>query len=62
MEEIWKWTMTSDAVATCFVRDVFDMRENLEGGVCVFDSYHGRSDVILTKMSPLFSQARIFTG
>ena len=36
IEEIWKWTMTPDAVATCFVRDVFDMRENLEGGARVF--------------------------
>jgi hypothetical protein len=32
IEELWKWTMTPDAVATCFARDVFDMRENLVGG------------------------------
>lgn len=32
VEEIWKWTMRPDAVATCFARDVFDMRENLVGG------------------------------
>ncbi|KAF8636900.1 hypothetical protein AX17_003152 [Amanita inopinata Kibby_2008] len=31
VEEIWKWTMTADAVATCFIRDVFDMKENLLG-------------------------------
>ncbi|GBE83806.1 hypothetical protein SCP_0508630 [Sparassis crispa] len=26
--EIWKWTLTSDAVASCFVKDVFDMRDS----------------------------------
>ena len=36
IEEIWKWTMTPEAVAACFARDVFDMRENLEGGE-IFD-------------------------
>ena len=32
IEEIWKWTLRPDAVATCFARDVFDMRDNLVGG------------------------------
>ena len=26
-QEIWKWTFTKDAIAPCFVRDVFSMRE-----------------------------------
>jgi len=26
--DIWKWTLSRDAVAPCFVKDVLDMREN----------------------------------
>ncbi|PCH35309.1 hypothetical protein WOLCODRAFT_166193 [Wolfiporia cocos MD-104 SS10] len=26
--EIWKWTLTRDAIASCFVRDVLEMRES----------------------------------
>ena len=26
-QEIWKWTLTKDAIAPCFVRDVLSMRE-----------------------------------
>jgi hypothetical protein len=36
IEEIWKWTLRPDAVATCFARDVFDMRDNLVGGEEIF--------------------------
>ncbi|KIL62748.1 hypothetical protein M378DRAFT_165413 [Amanita muscaria Koide BX008] len=32
IEEVWRWTMTPGAVATCFVKDLFDMKENLLGG------------------------------
>ena len=32
-EEIWRWTMSSDATVTCFAKDVFDMKENLLGGM-----------------------------
>lgn len=30
--EILRWTLTSDAVAPCFVRDVFAMKENPGNG------------------------------
>ncbi|RDB27602.1 hypothetical protein Hypma_003827 [Hypsizygus marmoreus] len=26
--ELWKWTLTHDAVASCFVQDIFEMKEN----------------------------------
>jgi hypothetical protein len=30
--ELWKWTLTHDAIAPCFVRDVFKMKEHGETG------------------------------
>ncbi|PFH50629.1 hypothetical protein AMATHDRAFT_127208, partial [Amanita thiersii Skay4041] len=33
VEELWKWTLTADAVAPCFVRDVMEMKENLVAGI-----------------------------
>jgi hypothetical protein len=30
--ELWKWTLTHEAIAPCFVRDVFKMREHGEIG------------------------------
>lgn len=30
--ELWKWTLTSDAVASCFVKDVFQMSETTVKG------------------------------
>lgn len=26
--DIWRWTFSRDAIAPCFVKDVFDMRES----------------------------------
>jgi len=27
-QELWKWTLTQDAIAPCRVRDVFAMKDN----------------------------------
>lgn len=34
--QLWKWTLTSDAVAPCRVEDIFDMQEcdGTKGGCC----------------------------
>lgn len=32
-QEIWNWTLTKEAIALCFVRDVFDMRDSGMKGV-----------------------------
>ncbi|GLB39221.1 hypothetical protein LshimejAT787_0603830 [Lyophyllum shimeji] len=28
--ELWKWTLKHESIASCFIRDVFEMRENVE--------------------------------
>ena len=28
IKEIWAWTLTSDAIAACSIRDVFQLKEN----------------------------------
>jgi hypothetical protein len=32
-QEIWTWTFTKDAIAPCFVRDVFTMRSSGVKGI-----------------------------
>jgi hypothetical protein len=32
-QEIWKWTLTSDAIASCFIQDIFDMSEHTGKGI-----------------------------
>ena len=56
VEEIWKWTMTPAAVATCFARDVFDMKENLIGGT--LGASLGIGTVTLTKGASSFCRSR----
>ena len=34
-QEIWKWTLTNEAIAPCFVRDIFAMRDNMVKGVSI---------------------------
>src|SRR5262245_31828475 len=41
-QDFWKWTLTADAIASCFVRDVFDMSENTGKGVFHFLSTNKR--------------------
>lgn len=52
-QELWKWTLTQDAVAPCRVRDVFAMRANDDRGMSnrcclgniIFDYSHYYTDV-----------------
>jgi hypothetical protein len=30
--ELWKWTLTHEAIAPCFVQDIFKMREHGDTG------------------------------
>ncbi|KAF9010072.1 hypothetical protein BDQ17DRAFT_1347490 [Cyathus striatus] len=34
--DIWSWTLTADSVASCFVRDALEMKENTEEGCDFF--------------------------
>lgn len=37
--DIWQWTLTKDAIAPCFVRDVLDMRQSSDSGACPSGSF-----------------------
>jgi hypothetical protein len=39
IKEIWVWTLTSDAVAPCSVRDVLQLKENTKDRMCFSIAY-----------------------
>lgn len=38
--DIWQWTLTKEAIAPCFVRDVLDMRQSNSGSYSICRQLH----------------------
>lgn len=60
LQELWKWTLTQDAVAPCRVRDVFALKEN--GGGKGASNHPTLSSHKLLIRESLNVQTRIFFG
>src|ERR1700720_2233591 len=53
-QELWKWTLTPDAIAPCRVRDVFAMKENGSRGKSV-STLHNNVRITLDRQMSTFS-------